>query len=97
MSDAGKMMRFEANKKTSFAAYALWFFFGMLGAHRFYLERTGTAVAILLLTLGSFILMLAFIGFLTIAIPGIWVFIDAFLIPGMVKQYNNQLADQLDI
>ncbi len=66
-------------------AYVLWLFFGMLGAHRFYLGRTGTAIAILLLTLISAILSFVGIGLLLFLIPAIWVLIDVFLIPGMAR------------
>jgi TM2 domain-containing membrane protein YozV len=84
-SDARAMMLFEANKKTAVIAYLLWFFLGMFGAHNFYLKRTGTAVAQLILTItliGSLVTM-------------VWVLVDAFLIPGWVRNQNNLLAMQL--
>lgn len=95
MSDAGKMMQYDANKKSVLLAYVLWFFFGMLGAHRFYLGQTGTAIAILVLTLASFLLMIVAIGFIIFIIPATWVFIDLFLIPGMARRYNSDLAAKL--
>lgn len=66
-------------------AYLLWFFLGMLGAHRFYLGRTGTGITILVLTIASSILSFIGIGFFIFLIPAVWVFIDLFLIPGMAK------------
>jgi len=93
--DVNKMMQYDANKKSVAIAYLLWFFFGMLGVHRFYLSQTGTGLAILFLTLGSILLMTVGIGFFTIFIPIIWVFIDIFLIPGMARQYNTALATRL--
>lgn len=95
MSDTATILRYEANKKSAGVAYILWFLFGGLGAHRFYLRKTGTATLILLMTLGSFVLMVVAVGFLTIMIPAIWVLIDAFLIPGLTREYNNRLASQL--
>lgn len=62
-------------------AYALWFFTGLLGGHRFYLGRPGTAVLMILLNL-------VFIGL-------IWVLIDAFLIPGMIQSKRNDLRLRL--
>ena len=81
-SDTRALMLFEANKKTALVAYILWFFLGLFGGH---LKRTGVAVAQLILTLtvvGSLITI-------------VWVLIDAFLIPGWVRNQNNLLAAQL--
>ncbi|MCB0073940.1 MAG: TM2 domain-containing protein [Caldilineaceae bacterium] len=96
-TDTRKLMQFEANKKSVGVAYLLWFFFGGLGAHRFYLGRSGSGAVILILTLLSLVLMLFYIGFFTIIIPGIWVFIDVFLIPGMARSYNSELANRLSM
>ncbi|MBN9434172.1 MAG: TM2 domain-containing protein [Bosea sp.] len=58
-------------------AYLFWFFLWFVSAHRFYLGRPGTAV---LQILSYFVL----IGF-------VWIFVDLFLIPGMVRQRQNDL------
>ena len=63
------------NEKNIGIAYLLWFFFGVLGIHRFYLGRTTTGI-IWLLTGGLFL-----VG---------WI-VDLFLIPGMVETYNLSL------
>jgi TM2 domain-containing membrane protein YozV len=84
-NDARALMLFEANKKTVLVAYLLWFFLGAFGAHNFYLKRTGVAVAQLILTL-------TIVGLI---ISLIWVLVDAFLIPGWVRNQNNLLAAQL--
>lgn len=96
-ADIGKMMMYESNKKSTGIAYLLWFFFGLLGAHRFYIGETGTGVAILLITICSIMLKFVLIGFVTIFISIIWVFIDLFLIPSLVQKHNNQLAARLNI
>src|SRR5215510_3062455 len=83
--DTRAMMLFEANKKTALVAYILWFFLGLLGGHNFYLKRTGVAVAQLLLTLPV-------VG---MVVTVVWVLVDAFLIPGWVRNQNNLLAAQL--
>ena len=95
MTDAAMMMRYDANKKSLLAAYLLWWFLGMFGGHRFYLGRVGSAVAMLSITLCSFFLMFVLIGFLTIWITFIWWVVDAFLIAGIVRDFNNGLASQL--
>jgi TM2 domain-containing membrane protein YozV len=86
-SDTRAMMLFEANKKTALVAYILWFFLGLLGGHNFYLKRTGVAVTQLILTF-------TIIGMLML-ITVVWVLVDAFLIPGWVRNQNNLLAAQL--
>ena len=84
-SDARTMMLYEANKKEALIAYLLWFFLGLFGGHNFYLKRTGVAVA-------QLILSLTLVGML---ITIFWVLVDAFLIPGWVRNQNNLLAAQL--
>ncbi|HVV62943.1 MAG TPA: TM2 domain-containing protein [Pseudolabrys sp.] len=83
--DTRAMMLFEANKKTALVAYILWFFLGLFGGHNFYLKRTGVAVA-------QLILSITLIG---MVITIVWVFVDAFLIPGWVRRQNNLLAAEL--
>jgi TM2 domain-containing membrane protein YozV len=63
------------------AAYLLWFFLGWVSGHRFYLGRPGTAI---LQILSYFIL----IGFL-------WLLIDAFLIPGMIRDKQNEIRTRV--
>lgn len=57
-------------------AYALWFFFGGLGGHRFYLGHIGYALG-MLFTLGGL---------------GIWALIDAFLLAGAVRRKNDEIT-----
>ena len=84
-NDARAMMLFEANKKTALVAYLLWFFVGIFGGHNFYLKRTGVAVA-------QLILSITVVG---LVITVFWVLVDAFLIPGWIRNQNNMLAMQL--
>ena len=88
-------MLFEANRKSVGVAYLLWFFLGMFGAHRFYLGETGTAVAQLLLLIVGAVLTIVLIGFLLLGVLGVWVLLDAVLIPGIVRRHNIELADRL--
>jgi TM2 domain-containing membrane protein YozV len=83
--DTRAMMLFESNKKTASVAYLLWLFLGLLGGHNFYLRRTWIAVAQLVLTI-------TYVG-LVISLP--WIIIDAFLIPGWVRNQNVSLAARL--
>ena len=92
--EAETIMRFEANKKSAVIAYVLWFFLGALGAHRFYLKRNLTALAILALTILSAVLSAVGVGFLLFTVVGVWLIVDIFLIPGMTSSYNNGLIDK---
>ncbi|WCN37915.1 TM2 domain-containing protein [Aneurinibacillus uraniidurans] len=66
-------------QKSSGTTWLLWVFTAPLGGHRFYLGKTGTAVA-MLLTLGGL---------------GIWSFIDLFLISGMVRDTNKKIENEI--
>jgi TM2 domain-containing membrane protein YozV len=78
-----QQLLFEANRKSIGAAYLLWFFLGGFGAHRFYLGRTGSAAAQLLLMLLGWIPL--FLGWVVL---GIWWLVDAFLIPDIIRADN---------
>lgn len=78
-------------KKSTGVAYLLWFFLGSFGAHRFYLGRGGTGVAQLILIWGGIILSAVLIGLPMLIIGGLWVLIDAILIPGIVSQDQNAI------
>lgn len=76
-------------RKSTGAAYVIWFFLGILGGHRFYLGRNGSACVMLVLWL---------IGWVTFFIPwivtGIWCLVDAFLIPGMIQEHQDKVRQQ---
>jgi TM2 domain-containing membrane protein YozV len=94
--DARAMMLFEANKKSMAVSYILWLFLGALGGHRFYNGRTGTAVTQLMMWVFGLLLVSALgIGLLLLVPLGIWLLVDAFLIPGWVNRHNNALAHEL--
>jgi hypothetical protein len=69
---------FEYPRKRMSVAYLLWLLAGLLGAHRFYLDREGTAAA-QFLTGGGFLL---------------WWAADGFLVPSMVRAYNDEQAER---
>ena len=95
MPDATAMMRYDANKKSVGIAYLLWLFFGGLGVHRFYAGRTGSGAAMLALWVVSFILSFVAIGFLGFAVIAVWWFVDVFLVPGIINDYNNRLISMM--
>ena len=83
-------MMYRANAKSTGLAYVLWFFLGWFGVHRFYLGRTGSGLAQLLLGLLGWLPL--FIGWV---ILGIWWLVDALLIPGIARDDNERLALRL--
>lgn len=87
--------RVTNDAKSAGIAYALWFFTGFLGGHRFYLGKTGTAIAqLIIFILGIFTTMFV-VGIFMLGIVGIWVLVDAFLIPGMIKSDKDLLRSKL--
>ena len=79
-------VRFQRTRQKSLVvAYLLWFFFGMLGLHRFYMDRLTTGF----IQLGT-VLAQIFIIFISpdvtmfmLGVLAIWVLIDGVLIPFM--------------
>lgn len=69
----------DIRKKSPVATWLLWLFLAEFGAHRFYLGRIGTAIA-MLLTLGGLF---------------IWALVDAFLIPGMLRTNKHQVEVEI--
>jgi len=85
-------MQNEGNNIT--IAYVLWFFLGMVGAHRFYLGKQATAIAQLSLTVFGWLTMILFVGFIFLFIVGTWVFVDLFLIHKYINEQNNESRER---
>ena len=94
-SEARRMMEYDARKKSAGVAYLIWFFLGGFGGHRFYLGRTGSAVAMLVISLASWLLVAVGVGLIGLAVIGIWALVDAFLIPGMVRDDNLKVMNSI--
>lgn len=69
----------EKKRKSKGAAVALWFFFGGIGGHRYYMGDIGYALG-MTFTLGGF---------------GIWTLIDVFIFPNRVDQLNDQIENDI--
>ena len=95
MTDTAKMMVYDAKKKSTGITYLLWLLLGGIGAHRFYMGRTGTGVIYLALQVLGWVTMATGLGIFMFIAVGIWWLIDAFLIPSMVRQNNLLLAAEL--
>jgi hypothetical protein len=66
------LYRYRPKSRT--IAWGLWILTGFMGGHRFYLDRTGTGILMLLTAGGGLI----------------WWIVDAFLLSGMVDAYNRE-------
>lgn len=88
MDDTYRQHRvFEKNLKSTPVAYILWFFFGLLGVHRFYAgDTTGGLVRLLL--------SMTMIGLAITAL--LWVY-DAFRIPGLVQERNDEILELMGL
>lgn len=74
----------ENNKKSGWIAYILLFLLGFFGAHRFYMGKTISGIIQLLLT--------AIFSWWTFGlIPGLWLIVDIFLLPVMLRQNKRKL------
>jgi TM2 domain-containing membrane protein YozV len=75
-------MRVANESPSTATAYLLWIFLWFVSAHRFYLGRPGSAVLQIL----SYFIVIGFI----------WVLIDAFLIPGMIRDKQDTIRRRLE-
>lgn len=71
--------------KNIIVAYILWYFLGIFGAHRFYMRKTGSAIA-------QLILSITVIGLI---VSSIWWIVDAFILHTWVKEHNRSLENHL--
>lgn len=78
-------------------AYFLLVFLGGFGAHRFYLGKTGTAVAMLILWVLGWMTLILGVGLIMLAAVGIWAFVDLFLIPGIIRADQDALRQKLAV
>lgn len=79
--------------KSTLVAYLFWFFLGGLGAHRFYLGRPATALAIMAcLILG---IAIGRFGTPLLGVVAIWLIVDLFMIPLMIQRQKNEVREKL--
>jgi len=96
MSDVSRqMMLYDAQKKSVVVALLLWFFLGYLGAHRFYAGKTLSAILQLALSLIGAALTFAGVGFALLGVVGVWLLVDIFLLPGLIRNHNMALVSRL--
>ena len=74
-----------AERKSAGIAYLVWSFAGLLGLHRLYLGRPGSAAGMCAITLVSLALAPTGLGLLGFAATGAWALADLALIPEMAR------------
>ncbi len=94
--EAGRLMRFEAAKKSVLVAYLLWFFLGWLGLHRFYLGYVVSGLLMLALWGVGTLLTFILVGYVILVVPFLWWLLDLLLIPGMARDRNNQIIAEIE-
>ncbi|MBL4767631.1 MAG: TM2 domain-containing protein [Rhodobacteraceae bacterium] len=73
--------RITNDKKSIGVVFALWFFLGIISAHRFYLNRPLSAI----LQITSYFFLVGFV----------WWIIDAFLLGDMVQKHSADLREKM--
>jgi hypothetical protein len=82
---------FNNHETTLLTAYVLWFFMGLLGAHRIFCGHILSGLGQLVLTFGLFLAWLAFGYAYFLAIPPLlWWLYDVFQIPEWVRNMPEQ-------
>lgn len=87
--------RVANDAKSPVIAYLLLLFLGGFGAHRFYLGRSGTGAAMLIMFILGWLTLVIGVGLVFLGAVGLWCLVDLFLIPGMVAQDRAALRDRL--
>lgn len=76
----------QKRKKSAAVAYILCIFLGTLGAHRYYMNKIGSAIVMTLIT----VLTLG----LGAIITGIWEIVDLFLIGGWLQEDQDNIEEE---
>jgi TM2 domain-containing membrane protein YozV len=78
--------------KNVVVAYLLWWFLGWAGVHRLYLGRVKTGLAQLILFAMGVVTAILLIGYIFLAVWGVWWLLDAFFTYKIVAEENERLG-----
>jgi TM2 domain-containing membrane protein YozV len=82
----------DVSSKSRLATALLAFFLGSFGAHRFYIGKTGSAVAMLALTILGWITVWFVVGIAFFVAVGIWALVDFIIaLAGSMKDGQGKL------
>jgi TM2 domain-containing membrane protein YozV len=95
--DMGTYILYDAHKKSAPLAFVLCFFFGMFGAHRFYMGRFGSGLTQLIISSAGGATAALLIGWPALIVVWIWVLIDAFQVLGWVRDHNLDVLSRIEV
>jgi len=82
----------EISSKSRLAATLLAFFLGTLGIHRFYVGKTATAVAMLILGIIGYATIIVAVGVVLLWAVEIWALVDfVFAVSGIMKDKDGKV------
>ena len=83
-------------EKSLAVAYILWFFFGAISAHRFYLGHSVSAAIQASLWLVSWLMVIGgfFLALPVLLAAALWIFVDIFLMPSLHASANSRARKQ---
>ena len=92
MTEQTTSIQVNLTGKNVIVAYLLWWFLGWAGVHRLYLGRVKTGLAQLLLFAIGVVTLILLVGYLFLAIWGVWWLLDAFFTYQIVTEENKKLG-----
>lgn len=84
-----RALALSIGRKSVVIALILWFFLGAFGVHRMYLDKVGSGIVMAILTIIGGATTFILIGFLILAIVGIWWLIDLIVIIRAANAHNK--------
>ena len=69
----------NVSQKSRLVLFLLALFLGQLGIHRYYAGKTGSGVAMLVLTIAGYATMILVIGFFALSVVWVWNLIDVIM------------------
>ena len=95
-ADPSKQARYDRLSKSAAKAYIYWALLGFAGAHRYYLGYVVSGIFQLLLTgFGVVLTLVTPVGYFVLVAPGLWLAVDAAIIPAIVRHQNAELIEQI--
>jgi len=85
----------EKNKKSTGVAYALWFFLGSLGVHKFYLKNTVWGIIYIALFVLGWVTLAAGVGVAFFFALGIFLLYDLFAMPRQIKTLYEKEEEKI--